>query len=152
MAINTVDLAFTLIWFGMVLLFLFLILSPAWIHRSDVLSTLVRMKFMAGLVWLPMAWYSGLRVVRISACRWSSVEVNWYAQRFGETLRWRYLLWVGGTPLVPCRAGFTPSRSGGTKALDLAEVGQYGTGAAIHTIKGIAGVWLPMGLEKLAGK
>lgn len=59
---------YTLIWLETFLLLLCLILQPAWIHRSDNLSTLERKKLMAGPLWLLMASYSGLRVIRISAC------------------------------------------------------------------------------------
>lgn len=59
---------FTLIRVETVLLLLCLILKPACIHRSDILSTLDRMKCIAGPLLLLMTSYSGLRVVRISAC------------------------------------------------------------------------------------
>lgn len=69
MMLGRVDmLVYTLIWVEPFLLLPCLIFRPACIHRSDVLSTLDRMKFMAGPLLLLMTSYSGLRVVRISAC------------------------------------------------------------------------------------
>lgn len=68
MMLGRADLLVTLIWFESLLLLLCLILRPACIHRSDILSTLDLMNFMAGPLLLLRTPYSGLRVVRISAC------------------------------------------------------------------------------------
>ena len=59
---------YTFIWVETVLLLLCLILRAACIHRSDIRSTLDRMKFTAGPLLLLRTSCSGLRVVRISAC------------------------------------------------------------------------------------
>lgn len=62
-------------------------------------------------------------------------------QNFGISLTLRsYLLCVGARPLVPRRGTLAPSKRRGTKVLDLAEVGQYGTGGTINPVKGVAGV------------
>ncbi len=61
-------LLLTLIWGETVVLLLFPILRPACTQRSDILPTLDRMKFIAGLLLFPNTSYSELRSVRIPAC------------------------------------------------------------------------------------
>lgn len=68
---------YTLIWFDTVLLLLRLILRPACIHGSDILSTLERIKFTAGPLLLLMTSYSWPRDVRISACAQLSRKTQW---------------------------------------------------------------------------
>lgn len=91
--------------------------------------------------------------IRLHATVARGSEVKWQTDRsFAKALKWLYLLCGGIGSVVPHGAFSTPSRSRGTEVLDLAEVGQDGAGATVHPVKGIAGVCLPVGLQKLPAK
>lgn len=72
-----------------------------------------------------------------------------HIRKYSRSPLWSYLLRVRLRLLVPWRGRVAPSKTRGTKVLYLAQVSQYGAGGAIHPIKGITGVWLPKGPQKL---
>lgn len=111
------------------------------------------MKSTVGLLLLLRSSNSGLRFVRISVC-WMVIASKGRRNCFYErsSLRCYYLLCISRRLLMPRQSQATSSMIRGTKALYFAEVCQYRARATIHPIKGITGVWLPMGLQKLPNR